>query len=444
MSEHNYDYDVLFIGAGHGSDGAPLLAKQGYKVAKVEAERVGGTCTNWGCNAKFVLDAPVELSKAQARMKDVLNGNLAMNWAANMKYKHEVIDPLADGLENKFVKAGIDVLHGWAKLEDAHTVSINGEAKTADKIVIATGLTPNQINVPGTELAHNSKDFLALDELPKRITVIGSGYIAMEFATIANQFGADVTVMMRSDKVLRKFYQPFVEEVVDDLKDHGIKFIPNANVSGFSQDDDQYYVEYGDGQTQATDWILDATGRVPNVSDYGLDELGIEYDRRGIKVNEHLQTNIENIFAAGDITDSKYPNLTPSATFQSKYIARFISGENEEAIEDPVIPSVTFTSPRIAEAGVAIADAVDNDDYKVVFSDLTKDWFRQVDHQKFAKQALVFDQDNRIVGATEVSEQADNAIDSLLPAIALKMTPKQIQSIIPLFPSITHEVWKKL
>ncbi|MEJ6399847.1 dihydrolipoyl dehydrogenase family protein [Nicoliella lavandulae] len=444
MSKSNYDYDVVFIGAGHGSDGAPLLANQGYKVAKIEAEAVGGTCTNWGCNAKLVLDGPVQLSRTQERMKNVVNGDLAMNWAANMKYKHEVIDPLAGGLENKFIKAGIDVLHGWATLKDPHTIDIDGTTKTADKIVIATGLHPNQLDIPGTELAHNSKDFLALDNLPAHIVIVGSGYIAMEFATIANQFGADVTVMMHGDKALRKFYQPFAEAIVDDLTKRGVKFVRNANVSAFKESDGKLSVEYGDGQSQPTDWILDATGRVPNVSGYGLDELGIKYNRHGIEVNDHLQTNVPNIFAAGDITDTVYPNLTPSATFQSKYIARFISGETNEPIDHPVIPSVTFTSPRIAEAGVPVAKAIDDDRYQVVFTDLTKDWFRQVDHQDLAKQALVFNQDHRLVGVTEMSEQADNAIDSLLPAIALQMTPKQIQSIIPLFPSITHEVWKKL
>ncbi|MBW1605111.1 NAD(P)/FAD-dependent oxidoreductase [Lactobacillus sp. Sy-1] len=440
----NYDYDVLFIGAGHGSDGAPLLAKAGYRVAKVEAERVGGTCTNWGCNAKLVLDGPVELTRQQERMAEVVSGSLTPDWAANMRYKHAVIDPLADGLADKFVKMGIDMLHGWATLVDPHTVSIDGQTKTADKIVIATGLHPNQIDVPGTELAHNSKDFLALDKLPSDIVIIGSGYIAMEFATIANQFGAHVTVMMHGDKALRKFYQPYAQAVVDDLSARGVDFISNANVSGFAKDGNQLTVKYGDGQSTTTNWILDATGRVPNVTGYGLAELGIDFDRHGIKVNDHLQTNIPNIFAAGDITATKYPNLTPSATFQSKYIARFISGDTSEPIEDPVIPSVTFTSPRIAEAGVSIAEAEASDQYQVVYTDLTKDWFRQVDHQHLAKQALVFDSQKRLVGATEMSEQADNAIDSLLPAIALKMNQQQIQSIIPLFPSITHEVWKKL
>ncbi|UQS87373.1 NAD(P)/FAD-dependent oxidoreductase [Nicoliella spurrieriana] len=440
----NYDYDVLFIGAGHGSDGAPLLAKAGYRVAKVEAERVGGTCTNWGCNAKLVLDGPVELTRQQERMQSVVNGNLTPDWAANMRYKHAVIDPLANGLENKFTNLGIDMLHGWATLKDAHTVDIDGTQKTADQIVIATGLHPNQIDVPGTELAHNSKDFLALTDLPDDIVIVGSGYIAMEFATIANQFGANVTVMMHGDRALRKFYQPYAEAIVADLTKRGVQFVPTANVSGFTQDGHRFSVAYGDGQTKTTDWILDATGRVPNVAGYGLDELGIEYDRHGIKVNDHLQTNVSNIFAAGDITDTKYPNLTPSATFQSKYIARFISGETAAPIEDPVIPSVTFTSPRIAEAGVSIAEATASDEYQVVFADLTKDWFRQVDHQHLAQQALVFDRKHHLVGATEMSEQADTAINSLLPAIALQMTPKQIQSIIPLFPSITHEVWKKL
>ncbi|MEJ6399939.1 dihydrolipoyl dehydrogenase family protein [Nicoliella lavandulae] len=445
MQNSQYDYDVMFIGAGHASDGASLLVKNGYKVAKIEANRVGGTCANWACNAKVVLDGAVELARTQERLSKIAQGDLKLSWDANMEHKHEVIRPLDKKMEQRFVNAGIDVIRGWATLKDAHTVDIDGKQYTSDKFVIATGLHPNQLDIPGTELGHDSKDFLDLEPLPSRMTIIGSGYISMEFATIANAFGSNVTVMMHGDRALRKFHVPYVDKVIKDLERRGVKFIPNANVSAFSKDDDQYYVEYGDGQKLATDWILDATGRNPNLTGYGLDELGIEYTKHGVTVNDKLQTNIPNIFAAGDVANTDKPKLTPTATHHSNYIAHFIMGDTNAAMKPYIIPTVTFTSPRIAEAGVSIEEAKAHpDQYTLVENDVTGAWFRQITQDKIADQALIFDKDDHLVGATEVSEEAEDFINGLLPAIALKLNREQREQLAPLFPSIMHEGWKNL
>ncbi|MBW1605023.1 NAD(P)/FAD-dependent oxidoreductase [Lactobacillus sp. Sy-1] len=445
MQNPQYDYDVMFIGAGHASDGASLLVKNGYKVAKIEAERVGGTCANWACNAKVVLDGAVELARTQERLAKIAQGNLKLSWDANMEHKHQVIRPLDKNMEKRFVNAGIDVIRGWATLVDAHTVDIDGKKYTSDKFVIATGLHPNKLNVPGVELTHDSKDFLDLEPLPKHMTIVGSGYISMEFATIANAFGSNVTVMMHGDRALRKFHQPYVEKVMADLTDRGVRFIKNANVSGFTKDGDQLFVEYGDGQKLATDWILDATGRNPNLTGYGLDELGIDYSDRGVTVNGKLQTNVANIFAAGDVANTDQPKLTPTATHHSNYIAHVIMGDTNADMKPYVVPTVTFTSPRIAEAGVSIEEAKANPDkYQLVESDVTGAWFRQITQDQIADQALIFDHDDHLVGATEVSEEAEDFINGVLPAIALKLNREQREQLAPLFPSIMHEGWKNL
>ncbi|MHA8137606.1 dihydrolipoyl dehydrogenase family protein [Lactobacillaceae bacterium Scapto_B20] len=440
----NYDYDVLYLGAGHGTfDGAIPLASTGKKVAVVEAEAIGGTCPNWGCNAKVALDAPVALTREQERLKDELNGDQSsINWTANMAHKHSVIDVLPGAIEGMMKSAGIDVIKGYGKLTDAHTVEVDGEAKTADKIVIATGLTPHKVDVEGTELAHNSKDFLALTHLPKHITIIGGGYIAMEFATIANAAGADVTVMLHRETALRKFYQPFVQKVIVDLQRRGVHFVQNSNVSGFKKNGESFIVEYGDNEQLATDWILDASGRVPNVNGIGLDEVGVKYDaHRGIEVNDHLQTSVDNIYASGDVIDSKQPKLTPTAIFETSYLTSLFSGETTDAIDFPVVATNVFTSPRISEAGVSIAEAEASDDYKVVKTDLKDDWYYQVDNDTNAARALVFDKEGHLVGASEVSSHAVDSINTLLPAIEFKYTKQQLGRIIQIFPSIASDVW---
>ena len=440
-----YDYDVLYIGAGHGTfDGAIPLASKGYHVGVVEENRVGGTCPNWGCNAKISLDAPVQLVHAQKQMHNLVNGSLSVNWANNMKHKHEVIDNLPDAIGGLMKNAKIDILHGHGQLNDAHTVKIGDQTKTADKIVLATGLHSHRVNLPGSDLANDSQNFLSLNQMPKRIAVDGSGYIAMEFATIALASGSQVTVLMHHDKVLKKFYQPYVAKLVKYLKQQGMKFVPNANVKSFAKQGNQLVVNYGNQQKLTVDYVLDATGRNPNVKNLGLDQVGVKYDRHGIKVNDHLQTSVPNIYASGDVINSKEPKLTPTAIFESQYLTQLFSGATKDAIHFPFIPTVTFTSPRIAEFGVPVDEAKKSDQYTVEHHDLTGDWYRMVDQESIADLTLVFNQQHQLVGATEISDKADDSIDTLLPAAVMKMTKQQIGRMVYLFPSIASDVWANL
>ncbi len=299
----NYDYDVLYIGSGHGTfDGAIPLAARGKKVGVIESGLIGGTCPNRGCNAKITLDAPVALTRLTERMQGIVNGDLAINWTANEKHKQEVIEGLPDMIGGLMKSVNINIIKGRGTFEDAHTVMVDGTPHTAESIVISTGQHPHRLDIPGTELAHDSADFMNLTHLPANITIIGAGYISLEFATIANAAGAKVTVITHGDKVLRKFYQPYVEQIVADLKSRGVDFINNANVTSFEQDDRDFTVNY-DGGTVKTNWILDATGRVPNVDGIGLDKVGVDYSEKGVKVNDHLETNVDNIYASGDVID---------------------------------------------------------------------------------------------------------------------------------------------
>ncbi|TPR43605.1 NAD(P)/FAD-dependent oxidoreductase [Apilactobacillus micheneri] len=440
-----YDYDVLYIGAGHGTfDGAIPLAQKGFKIAVVEADKVGGTCPNWGCNAKIALDIPVQLTETQKRLQNIINGDTSINWKENMANKHKVIDGLPDAISGLIESLNIKLIHGFAKLSDNHTVTVGDNSYSADKIVIATGLRPHRLDVEGKELAHDSKDFLNLDEMPKHVTVIGAGYIAMEFATIANAAGAQVTVLMHGDKALRQFNQEYVDMVIKDLENKGVRFIKNADIKGFVQKDDCVTAVQLADEDVRTDYILDATGRIPNVENIGLDDLGIKYDKKGIKVNDHLATDVDNIYASGDVADTGQPKLTPTAMFESKYLTSLFSGETKDAIDFPAIPSVVFTTPRIAEVGVSVDEAKDSDEYTVEETDMTKDWYRAITKEQIAKRAYVFDKEHHLVGATEVSDQADSVIDSILPAVALKLDQKQIGRLVHLFPSIGSDAWQSI
>ncbi|WP_125771165.1 dihydrolipoyl dehydrogenase family protein [Companilactobacillus furfuricola] len=442
--DSNFDFDVLYIGAGHATfDGAAPLAETGVKVGVVESGLVGGTCPNRGCNAKIALDEPVKMARENERMSNILDGEIKVNWTKNVEHKQEIIDPLPENLTARLENAGAKVFHGKAKFVDEHTISIDDKKQvTADKIVIATGLKPHRLDIEGTDLAHDSEAFMNLQTLPNNIVIIGSGYIGMEFATIANASGANVTVMLHSDKVLRKFYQPYVQQVVDDLKKRGVKFIENSNVTSFAKKADQYLITYGDNQILTTDWILDATGRIPNLESLNLEQVGVKYDKTGVLVNDHLQTNVENIYAAGDVISSDQPKVTPAAYFESKYLMQLFSGQTTDPIDFPVIPSVVFTSPRIAKAGISIEEAEEKG-YDISENDLANYWYYQVDKEPIASSKQIHDKEGHLVGVTEISEQAEDAVNALLPAIEFKMDRKQVSRLIGIFPSIGYAAWHR-
>ncbi len=446
MKNPKFDYDVIYIGSGHAAfDGAKTLCKLGFKIAFVEANAVGGTCPNWGCNAKITLDGPVTLAKTQRRMKGIVEGDTKLNWTENVKHKHAGIDPIKVDREATMKDLGMDVLHGFAKFTDAHTLEINGEHVTSDKIVIATGLTPHRVDVEGSELSHDSKDFLDLEVMPKRMAIVGTGYIAMEFATMANEAGADVTMFMHGDKALRPFHQPYVQLLMKEMEDEGITFIKNSDLRSFSKNGDVYTVTYAGGKTMDVDYILDASGRVPMVHNMGLEDVGVKYDdKKGVLVNDYLQTSVDNIYASGDVAATGQPNLTPTATFESQYLKHLFAGETDQPIDFPAIPSVVFTSPRISQMGVSIEEAEKSDEYTVEKHDMVNAWFRQINKETIAQNAYIFDKQHRLVGFTEISDQADNAVDMIVPAVNMRMTPMEIERNVHLFPSIGHDTWKNL
>ncbi|WEV54391.1 NAD(P)/FAD-dependent oxidoreductase [Leuconostocaceae bacterium ESL0723] len=441
----DYDYDVLYLGSGHAAfDGAGMLTAKGLKVAFVEKEKVGGTCPNWGCNAKILLEAPAAIQRQIRDSKGIIAGDGSIDWAKNQAHKRSVIDDLPDILQNMFQSLGVTYLFGDGHFVDAHTVQVGDQKVTADKIVIATGAHSNILDVPGKENLSDSKAFLALEDMPKQMVVIGAGYIGLESAAMARAAGSDVTVVMHSDHALRPFYHKYVDQLIASMKEDGIHFVMNADIQAVQGSGDELTLKTDKGEFEA-DWILDATGRNPNVEDLGLDEIGVKYSRHGVAVNDHLQTSVDNIYAAGDVLDKKQPRLTPTATFESQYLSHLFLGDTKDAIDYPAVATNVFTLPRIAQAGVTVRDAhAEPDKYKVVEKDVMGDWYRQVDYEKAGQIALVYDKDQRLVGATEISDRADDVINQLLPAIEFGYTPDQLARLVTIFPSIGYTAFGEL
>lgn len=363
-----YDYDVLFIGTGHACwHAAVTLSAAGKRIALVEEDTVAGTCTNFGCNAKMTLDTPFEYA---AGLSTFVGSGLAqapvIDWHELMEMKKATIGPMHLGLERMFEQAGMALYRGKGRLVDAHTVQAGDDIVTAEHIVLGTGEHPNRRDIPGKELLHDSRDLLSLDPFPESIAFIGAGIISMEFACIAAKLGAKTYVIHHNDRALRKYPAAYVDKVVATMRADGVEFLFGESVAAAEADGEGVALTFESGMRLSVDYVVDATGRTPNVAGIGLEDVGIEHSRRGIKVDDHMRTSVSNIYASGDCVDKPIAKLTPTAEFESNYIADQILGLSTDPISYPAIPDLVFTLPRIARVGVDVDAAREDPRYRVV------------------------------------------------------------------------------
>lgn len=435
-------YDVVFIGSGHAAWHAALTLKHaGKDVAIIEKDTIAGTCTNYGCNAKILLEGPYEVLEESAQYNGIIQSqDLHVNWENLMDYKKQVINPMNGMLKGMFEQQGIDVYMGAGVIKDAHTVTVNDEALQTENIVIATGQHSNKLDIEGKELTHDSHDFLSMDELPKRMTFIGVGIISVEFASIMIKSGVEVTMIHHSDKPLKGFNQTHVTQLIKKLEDEGVHFYFDEETQKVEKIGEAYKVSTASGLTIDTDYVLDATGRNPNVEGIGLDQVGIEYSKKGISVDGHLRTNVSNIYASGDVLDKDIPKLTPTATFESNYIAAHILGMTQDEIQYPAIPSVLYSLPRLSQIGVSVQEAEQSERYTVKHIPFGKQMVFEYKNETDAEMYAVLDEEKRLVGADIYGVDAADLINLLVFIINQRMTAQDLNQLIFAFPGASSGV----
>lgn len=435
-------YDVVFIGSGHAAWHAALTLKHaGKDVAIIEKDTIAGTCTNYGCNAKILLEGPYEVLEESAQYNGIIQSqDLHVNWENLMDYKKQVINPMNGMLKGMFEQQGIDVYMGAGVIKDAHTVTVNDEELQTENIVIATGQHSNKLDIEGKELTHDSRDFLSMDELPKRMTFIGVGIISVEFASIMIKSGVEVTMIHHSDKPLKGFNQTHVTQLIKKLEDEGVHFYFNEETQKVERAGDGYKVITESGLTIETDYVLDATGRNPNVEGIGLEQVGIEYSKKGISVDGHLRTNVSNIYASGDVLDKAIPKLTPTATFESNYIAAHILGMTQDEIQYPAIPSVLYSLPRLSQIGVSVQEAEQNERYTVKHIPFGKQMVFEYKNETDAEMYVVLDEEKRLVGADIYGVDAADLVNLLVFIINQRMTAQDLNQLIFAFPGASSGV----
>ncbi|MCH4008100.1 dihydrolipoyl dehydrogenase family protein [Companilactobacillus sp.] len=435
-------YDAIVIGGGPaGLAAAYKLKSAGKNTAVFENDLWGGTCPNRGCDPKKVLLSAVEGRDRIAQFQGKGFSNVPyVNWTELEAFKKTFTDPVSAGSKSGLVSAGIDTYEGSPKFISENALNLGDETFQANDFIIATGQRPSILNITGSENLLTSNEFLSLKKMPKSITFIGAGYIAMELANIANATGAEVHLIHHNDRPLKEFDQEYVNEMVEQMKQRGIQFHFNVDTKEVEKVDDHYTIK-ADDFILNTDLVICATGRIPNVEGMSLDSAGVEIGKRGIKVNQYLQTTNKNIYAVGDVIDKTGPKLTPVAGFEAGYAVDHIIGNDNNPIDYPAIPTLVYGSPKLAKVGVSIPDAEKNKDkYHIVAQDLTG-WFTYHRiNEPVAKAKIVFDNDDQIVGATILTEQADELINLLTVAIDKKINNEKVNQIIFGYPTVASDL----
>ena len=474
------DYDVIYIGSGNASwQGARFLRKAGLKILIIEESLYGGTCANRGCNSKALLDAPYEIKALADNFEGVGKaGNFDVDWPALMKFKQKRIANMAPFLDGKFKEYDLDVAHGKGMIVDEHTVKVGDNTFTTDKIVIATGLKPVIPDIPGKEYLHDSTDYLDMEELPNHAIIIGAGFVGMEFASILAEAGLSADVIIRGNMALKYFHQPYVQRVIDKLEKKNIRFHFNEQVSEvisnveiqdpeakilnfenalntdeFLRDpeakidnrpyENGFTVKCESGLSLTGDYVVAAIGREANVEGIGLENVGLTYTKTGIKVNGHLQTEVPNIYASGDVADTGIAKLVTVAIHHSKYLAKELLGEADE-ITYPVVPAVAYTIPRVATVGVPAYVAEESEKYDVHTIRYGNSYSLELKNDTTAEAKVIVDKDLQIVGAEIYAADAENVANMFAFIINKKITLEELDYMIYAFPSSSSVCLYKL
>ena len=352
-----YDFDLFVIGAGSGGvRAARFAAGYGAHVAVAESRYLGGTCVNVGCVPKKLLVYGAHFADEfeQAHGFGWTVGEAGFDWSTLMANKNREIERLNGIYRNLLVNSGVTLLEGHARIVDEHHVELAGKRYSAQHILIATGGWPQIPNIPGREHAIESNQAFFLPQLPKRVLVVGGGYIAVEFASIFNGLGAETTLLYRGDLFLRGFDKAVRLHLQDELNKRGVNLQFNSDIARIDkQADGSLLATLKDGHVLHADCIFYATGRRPMLDNLGLENTAVELDDRGfIKVDEQYQTSTPSILAIGDVIGRV--QLTPVALAEGMAVARRLFKADEyRPVDYRMIPTAVFSLPNIGTVGLS-------------------------------------------------------------------------------------------
>ena len=441
-----YDYDLFTIGAGSGGVRASRVsAAHGAKVAIAEEYRVGGTCVIRGCVPKKMLfygaHFAEDLEDAQ-KFGWSIEGK-SFDWATLRDNVQNDIDRLNNAYRDTLKNHGVEIFEERAEVSGPHEITLaSGKKVTAKYILIATGARPHVPECNGADLGITSNDAFHLDALPKRILIAGGGYIANEFAGIFNEFGVQVTIINRSDQILRGYDESLRDRLLQIGMTKNIQYRFNAEFKSVRKlDSGCLEVEMTNFDPMEVDCVMYATGRLPNSGGMGLEEVGVEFDEKGgIKVDEYSKTSVDHIYAVGDVTNRV--QLTPVAIREGQAFAETVFGDNPSTVDYNCIPSAVFSHPPLAGVGMTEGEAKNKlGSVKVHLSDFRAMKNVVAGRNERSLYKMICDGDtNRIVGLHMIGPEAPEIMQAAAVAVKAGLTKADWDATVAIHPTMAEEL----
>ena len=442
MSSH--DFDLLVIGAGSGGVRASRIAAgHGARVAVAEEYRVGGTCVIRGCVPKKLLVYGSHFAEdlEDARRFGWQIEGKTFDWAVLRDNVAAEVDRLNGLYQNTLENNQVTTLLGHARIIDAHTVEVDGQRHTAGTILIASGARPFTPDIPGAEHGITSNDVFHLPTLPRRMVIAGAGYIATEFAGVFHELGVDVTLINRSETILRGWEPALSDRLLQISMAKGLNFKLNCRLERVEKTEAGLVLHFADGKTMETDVVLWALGRVPNVEGLGLEDVGVALNEKGaIAVDADNRTNVPTVFAVGDVTDRV--QLTPVAIREGHSFADRQFGEKNWRVDYNAIPSAVFSNPPLGSVGMTEAQARNAyGQVKIYTSDFRPMKNVLAGRNERALYKLVVDaSSDRVVGAHMIGPDAPEILQAVAIAVKAGLTKAQFDDTMALHPTMSEEL----
>ncbi len=445
---HNYDYDLIAIGAGSGGlSVVERAASYGQKCAVIERGKMGGTCVNVGCVPKKIMWFGANLAEA---LKDSASygfdiSEKGFSWAQLIKKREAYISGINEWYYGYLEDLGIDEISGGARFIDSHTVEVDGKLYSANHIAIATGTVPAKPAIKGAEHAITSDGFFALESRPDKVAIVGSGYIAVELAGVLNSLGTDVTLYLRKSHVLGEFDNLIKTTLFKELQKSGITLKTNCQIERIDkQDDDSLQVRDNQGHSQSgIDQVIYAVGRIPDHDGLEIERSGVELDQRGYIVTDLYQnTNQPHIFALGDIS-GRAP-LTPVAIAAGRRLAdRLYNGQTDRHLDYRNIATVVFSHPPIGTIGLTEEAAIKKygDSIKVYQTSFTAMYNAISGHDAPTAMKLVcLGEEEKVIGLHMIGPGCDEMLQGFAVAIRMGATKRDFDDTVAIHPTSSEEL----
>ncbi len=443
-------FDYLVIGAGSGGlASAKRAAMLGAKVALVEAKVLGGTCVNVGCVPKKVMWHGAQIAETIERYAPDYGFELGIksfNWAKLVANRNTYIDYIHQNISKNLVSSGISLIKGFARFVDQRTVEVNGERYCAQHILIAVGGRPTILKIPGAEYGIDSDGFFALAEQPKRVAVVGGGYIAVEIAGMLHALGSETHLFVRKHAPLRNFDPLVIDTLVDVMANEGPTLQTNSTPRCVTKEKDgSVTLHFEIGESRTVDQIIWAIGRHPATNNMGLEEAGVELTDTGyIKVDDYQKSSVDNIYAVGDIMAGGI-ELTPVAVKAGRLLSErlFNPGVPKVKMDFSLVPTVIFSHPPIGKIGLTEPEAIvlyGEENIKIYTSGFTSMYTAVTQHRQPCKLKLVCaGPEEKVVGLHGIGFAVDEMIQGFAVAMKMGATKADFDSVVAIHPTGSEE-----